>query len=565
MSGEKNSVKTLVVLVAIGFVVFAIIYGGISLTSNLGKSKTVVSAEKATETLDKLYKDVTINQVTPRKIPVTLETTNIKDALPEIDKYPAQVENTTDQYIEIFSSTEKAGTGKDGWLVEVADAFNAANIEVNGQRASVMIRGIASGTGMDYITSGKYVPDAFTPSNELWGEMMISQGVKATIADPKLVGNVPGVLFSKAKYDELVKKYGAINLKTITDAVAANEIAMGYTNPFASSTGLNFLISTLNTFDDKDLLSEKAVQGFETFQTNIPFVAFTTLQMRDSAKSGVLDGFILEYQTYANDADLKADYVFTPFGFRHDNPIYEIGTLSADKKEILSKFIEFAKSSENQKLASDYGFNNLNDYVPEIAPVTGDVITQAQKLWKEKKNGANDIAAVFVADISGSMDGEPINKLRESLLSGSNFIGKDNSIGLVTFSSDVNINLPIAKFDLNQRSLFAGAITDMQANGGTAMFDAIIVATKMLMDEKAVNPNAKLMLFVLSDGDTNRGHSFNDVESMLSVLKIPIYTIGYNADIKVLQNISNINEAASINADTDDVIYKLQNLFNAQM
>lgn len=565
MSGEKNSVKTLVVLVAIGFVVFAIIYGGISLTSNLGKSKTVVSAEKATETLDKLYKDITINQVTPRKIPVTLETTSIKDALPEIDKYPAQVDNTTDQYIEIFSSTEKAGTGKDGWLVEVADAFNAANIEVNGQRASVMIRGIASGTGMDYITSGKYVPDAFTPSNELWGEMMISQGVKATIVDPKLVGNVPGVLFSKAKYDELVKKYGAINLKTITDAVAANEIAMGYTNPFASSTGLNFLISTLNTFDDKDLLSEKAVQGFETFQTNIPFVAFTTLQMRDSAKSGVLDGFILEYQTYANDADLKADYVFTPFGFRHDNPIYEIGTLSADKKEILNKFIEFAKSTENQKLASDYGFNNLGDYVPEIAPVTGDVITQAQKLWKEKKNGANDIAAVFVADISGSMDGEPINKLRESLLSGSNFIGKDNSIGLVTFSSDVNINLPIAKFDLNQRSLFAGAITDMQANGGTAMFDAIIVATKMLMDEKAVNPNAKLMLFVLSDGDTNRGHDFSDVESMLSVLKIPIYTIGYNADIKVLQNISNINEAASINADTDDVIYKLQNLFNAQM
>jgi Ca-activated chloride channel family protein len=97
------------------------------------------------------------------------------------------------------------------------------------------------------------------------------------------------------------------------------------------------------------------------------------------------------------------------------------------------------------------------------------------------------------------------------------------------------------------------------------MFDAIVAASKMLMEEKAKDPNAKLMLFVLSDGETNCGHSLNDIEGMIKSLKIPIYTIGYNADIKVLQNLSNINEAASINADSDDVVYKLGSLFNAQM
>ncbi len=73
------------------------------------------------------------------------------------------------------------------------------------------------------------------------------------------------------------------------------------------------------------------------------------------------------------------------------------------------------------------------------------------------------------------------------------------------------------------------------------------------------------MLFVLSDGETNRGHDFSDIKDIIESLRIPVYTIGYNADIDVLQNLSNINEAASINADTDDVIYKIQNLFNAQM
>jgi Ca-activated chloride channel family protein len=436
---------------------------------------------------------------------------------------------------------------------------------VNGQTVSVRIRGIASGLGMDYIVSEKYVPDAFTPSNELWGEMMKSKGTIVTLTEKRLAGNVTGVLMSKKKYDELVGKYGSINLKNITDAVAANEIAMGYTNPFASSTGLNFLVSTLSTFDGGNPVSDKAIAGFETFQDKIPFVAYTTLQMRESAESGVLDGFIMEYQTYCNAPELKSNYVFTPFGVRHDSPMYEIGDLSADKKEILSQFVEFCKADKSQKLASEYGFNNLNDYKPEIQEVNGDVISEAQKLWKEKKNANRAIAAVFVADISGSMEGEPLNKLKESLLSGSNYIGKDNSIGLVTFSDDVNINLPIGKFDINHRSSFTGAVQDMQANGGTAMFDGIIVATKMLMEEKAKDPNAKLMLFILSDGEANQGHSLNDIKDMIKALKIPVYTIGYNANIKALEGLSSINEAASINADSDDVIYKLGSLFNAEM
>jgi Ca-activated chloride channel family protein len=73
------------------------------------------------------------------------------------------------------------------------------------------------------------------------------------------------------------------------------------------------------------------------------------------------------------------------------------------------------------------------------------------------------------------------------------------------------------------------------------------------------------MLFVLSDGETNYGHSLNDVRDMLQAFKIPIYTIGYNANIKALQSLSDINEAASINADSEDVVYKLGSLFNAQM
>lgn len=565
MAGKGNQTKVFFVLLGIAVVVFAAIYFGIGATRNIGKNTSVLSYENAVKKINRLYNNVSVTSTTPVKAQISLGTGDVKESLPEITKFPPQVVNTTESFVEIFSSTEKAGSDKDGWLLEVANDFNNTGITVNGKEVSVMIRGIASGMGTDYIISGKYIPDAFSPSNELWGEMIKDSGIKITLEDKRLTGNVAGILLSRSKHDELIKKYGAINIKVITDAVANNEIAMGYTNPFASSTGLNFLVSALYTFDTKDILSEKAVAGFEKFQANIPFVAYTTLQMRDSAKSGVLDGFIMEYQTYNNTPDLKSEYIFSPFGVRHDSPLYSLGNISDEKKQILKKFAEYCKSAKVQKLASDYGFNNLENYKTELGTISGSQIIQAQKLWKEKKNVNKKIAAVFVADVSGSMEGAPINKLKQSLLNGSQYIGKENSIGLVSFSNDVYINLPIGKFDINQRSYFAGAVDTLQAGGSTAMFDGIIVAAKMLVEEKQKTPDASLMLFVLSDGETNYGHTLNDVEDMLKALKIPIYTIGYNADIKVLQSLSGINEAASINADSEDVVYKLGSLFNAQM
>ena len=519
------------------------------------------------KSLDKIISEINVNTVTHQKVPVDVQA-DLKDSLPEISKYPPQVNSSTPSHIEIFSSTEKAGSGTDGWLTEVAKDFNNAAIMIDGKQVSVTLRGMPSGQGADYITSDKYLPDAYTPSNELWGEMIVSRGVKAQLVQKRLAGNVAGILLTKAKKDELIAKYGAINIKTIVDAVANKELEMGYTNPFASSTGLNFLVSTLQTFDSSNLLSDKAAAGFEGFQANIPVVAYTTLQLRESAKSGVLDGLILEYQTYMNTPDIRS-YEFTPFGVRHDSPMYAIGELSAEKMKILNKFVEFTKQEKYQTLATKYGFNGFNEYQSNASAVSGDVIIQAQKLWKEKKNAGKPICAVFVVDVSGSMDGEPLNKLKHSLLQGQNYIGKDNMVGLISYSNDVHIDLPVAKFDLNQRSLFAGAVEDLQAGGSTSTFDGIAVAMKMLIDQKAAGPNAdpnlRPRIFVLSDGRSNTGHSLDDIRKIVQDLGIPIDTIGYNADIPELQAISVINEGACINADTEDVVYQLRNLFMADL
>ncbi|HII06746.1 MAG TPA: VWA domain-containing protein [Methanotrichaceae archaeon] len=562
---NNSDKKVILRIVGAAVAVFLLVYLGIT---TLTGDPDDLDERDAVEKLEDIIEDINVNNPgTPHPIPVDITPENLKDTLPDISSYPPQVRETTSNYIEIFSSTEKAGSGTDGWLTKVAQDFNDARIKIDGKQVSVRLRGIPSGEAADYITSGKSRPDAYTPSNELWGEIIISQGIKAELVEKKLAGNVAGILLTKTKKDELVNKYGAINTKTIVDAVANDELDMGYTNPFASSTGLNFLISALYAFDSSDLLSDRAASGFESFQPNIPVVCYTTLQMREAAKSGLLEGFVLEYQTYMNEPKIR-HYEFTPFGFRHDNPMYAIGELSEEKRQILNEFVEFTQQEKYQALATENGFNGLDEYKSGTGPVRGDEIIQSQRLWKDVKN-AKPICAVFVADVSGSMDGEPLNNLKRSLLEGQKYIGGNNLIGLVSYSNDVNIDLPIAKFDLDQRPQFAGAVYDLQAGGSTATFDAIAVAMNMLIEQKAAgpnkDPNLKPRIFVLSDGKDNRGHSLKHIIPIMDEFGIPIYTIGYNADIDALEEISIRTEGACINADTENVVYKLRNLFNAEL
>jgi Ca-activated chloride channel family protein len=224
-------------------------------------------------------------------------------------------------------------------------------------------------------------------------------------------------------------------------------------------------------------------------------------------------------------------------------------------------------SDESQKLAKSYGFNRLDDYNGDGIEYTGADLIGAQRLWKNNKDSGRDISAVFVADISGSMDGEPLNLLKKSLTNGAQYINNNNRIGLVSYSTDVTIELEIDKFDLNQRAFFQGAVENLSANGSTASYDAIVVALDMLIKEKESNPNAKLMLFLLSDGEANVGASLDDIRGVLEYYQIPVYTISYGeyADTDAMEAVSAINEAASINATVEDVVYKMKSLFNAQM
>ena len=546
---SKSMVAVGIGIVAVMITILIIIIAGKakggSEEGNTGSS-TVAKAK----TLEELGSKIQVNKATPSKGTVSFDNNNLYDELPEIDKYPLAVTGHGEVDIEIFTSGEKAGTGDDSWLVDVATRFNGENHTLaSGKSVSISVRSVASGTAADYIISNKYVPDLYSPSNTLFGEYAKANGGDLEIYEERLVGNTAGILVKKGTYSDF---------DSVIKAVQDNKINVGYTNPQTSATGLNLLLTLL----------EGGTENFTKFNANIPYVAYTTQQMRDSASNGKLDGMLTEYQAYIHDENLTSMYDFIPFGVRHDNPAFicKKSSKSQDELEAIRMIVDYCLSADMQKIATQKGFNANNDYTSKLN-FSGAQVTQALVTYKKEKDNGKDIIAVFVADCSGSMSGDAMNQLKSSLTNGMSYINDNNYIGLVSYNHKVTIELEIAEFDLTQRSYFQGAVDNLYANGSTSTYEALVVAAQMVEKAKESHPDAKCMIILLSDGYANGDYRITDVEDAIRQSTIPVYTISYgsDADKAELQKVAGINEAASINADSDDIVYKLKNLFNSQL
>lgn len=374
----KKNIFPVVATIAVVGVVLGVFSMTVMRDSNI--STNTMTTEQAYANLSSKMKRIGVQEVSvnPQQLDVS-EFLDAKDELPNIDSsYPFVVEGNGDVNIEIFSSGEKAAeSGSDSFLTSMAKKFNAQHNKTSGDKTmSVSLRSVPSGTAAEYISTGKYQPECYTPSNTLFGELVKNEGVELTVEADRLVGNVAGILVSKKTGDMLRSEYGEASVSSVLNATIDGKIMMGYSNPYTSATGLNFLLEALASSGSDTIVDTAAVENFQKFQANVPLVSFTTQQMVQSADKGIVDGVVMEYQSYQNDPTLQRNYEFIPFGVRHDNPLYSIGSISAEKKEVIAAFVSLC--AQNQAEATKDGFNGLDDYAYTGKAYDGNTIAQAQ-------------------------------------------------------------------------------------------------------------------------------------------------------------------------------------------
>lgn len=500
---------------------------------------------------------------------IQLTRTNLLAMLPDLAEYPLAIDaqdSANTEAAEIFASSDKAGTGVDGIYLELAEKFNQQRRTLsNGKQAAIAVRKMDSGLGAQFIMTGQYVPDGYSPSNAVWANLANANGAKLTTIADVTAPSVAGIIVKKAKFDQITTDSKLDIAKLLTN-VSNGSFAMGYTNPYQSATGLNFLLTILDAFakgDQTQMLSPDVASAFEAFQLGIPFVAQNTLQMRDAAMgSGVLDGFVSSDQTWSGMTGME-EYQFVPFGARQDNPLYATSAADPSEQEVLKLFAHFIDTQK--PILEKYHFGKDLTYKSAYQIPDGGVIAQAQKLWKQKKSGGKPIAAVFVTDISGSMEGERIKNLKKALIESSDLISANNAIGLVSYSDMVNVDLPINPFNVQQKSLFNGAVEQLSVGGKTATYSATLVAANLLNEFKKTHPDYKTVIFVLSDGETNMGIDFQQTKALLEVQGTPIHTIAYELSSAELKEMASLAEGAYTESSTGSASFRIGNLLNSEM
>lgn len=526
-----------------------------------------ISRDDAIAEMDAILSRVSVYE---EEAPVDLDMvdySNEADALADISVFPVTVQGNGEINLEIAADTELSSEAPDDWMNILAQRFNREDHEYNGKKVTITVRQITGGEVVTYMRAGLYQPDLYVPSHGAWGKMLDASGIQTVTLCDRLLGNTAGILISDKVYDSFLEKYKEVSMKTVVDATINHDLTFAYTYPYASSTGLNMLTMILAAFDPANPLSETASEKLLEYQKTAPPTAHTTAIMRNNAKKGIVNAMAMEEQAYVLNKEL-ADYIYVPVGIRHDHPVFSFSYVSKEKQEAARLFIDYCLTEDAQKLGYEKGFNRHDDYKGQDPGLDGLGYLAAQKLWKKNKTGGRPVIAVFVTDISGSMRGNKIASLQDALLRSAQFIDSENYLGLIAYSDDVHVMLPIGQFDSMQRAKFSGAVKQLSANGRTAIYDATMAAMKMLLDKQKEIPDAIPVMFVLSDGHQEGGVNLSRILPIVKAVKIPIYTIGFEmweedeAEMKKLSQVS--GEAELTDAGDKDVVNVLRGLLNSR-
>ncbi|NER82019.1 MAG: ABC transporter substrate-binding protein, partial [Leptolyngbya sp. SIO1D8] len=227
----------------------ALLWGclGSEMPANLSSMPAIDSPEQAeTVLLETLLPNIETEEMfVSDEVASRYNTDNIIEPLPNVEDFPLHAatpsNNPNTLYLEIYSSSEKANVDKQNerWLVEVAEAFNQqALTTASGQTIQVGIRQIPSGTAARLLAAGTLQPAGYSPSNDLWIELLKSQEVSITPVEESLVLNTAGFVLQADAYTALGSD---VSFEQIVDAMLSGQLTAGYPNPYTSSTSLNLL------------------------------------------------------------------------------------------------------------------------------------------------------------------------------------------------------------------------------------------------------------------------------------------------------------------------------------
>ena len=168
----------------------------------------------------------------------------------------------------------------------------------------------------------------------------------------------------------------------------------------------------------------------------------------------------------------------------------------------------------------------------------------------EKKCNAD---LICVIDISGSMDGEKIQLVRESLKVLVEMMDKTDRLALVLFDNQASIFYDLNYMTDKEKSIIKQKIDKINASGGTNILSGLEKAVEILkvIKNDKNNTNRVSSIILLSDGCDNYSNDIQLAESLKKLTKglnlsftLNTFGYGYDHDPKIMNKLANIRDGS---------------------
>ncbi|ALF53332.1 Mg-chelatase subunit ChlD [Nostoc piscinale CENA21] len=258
--------------------------------------------------------------------------------------------------------------------------------------------------------------------------------------------------------------------------------------------------------------------------------------------------------------------------------------VSADEKAAAEKFITYWRSPETQKIATDLGLRPGTPGValgakfrPEfgveaqakydsLRPPKPEVVDAMLKSWQELAKKPSLV--VVVVDSSGSMSGDKLPAVQNTLQNYIKNLGPKEQIALIDFDSVIR---PPVLVDGTPQGRDRGwqFINGLQADGGTKLYDAALEARNWL--QQNLRKDAINAVLILTDGeDAGSNIKLNELEEELQKSgfatdqRIGFFTIGYGKEGEfqpdVLKAIAELNGGYYSQGNPETISQVMSNL-----
>jgi Ca-activated chloride channel homolog len=460
-------------------------------------------------------------------------------------------------------------------IAPLVQRFNAERHTAGGRPVFIDAKVVPSGDVEAGIAKGRLKPVLWSPASSFWGRLLNYE------ADDELVGDRnPSIVRTPlviALWQRLADAYGypkrplgfgELARLATGGWAAAGKPAFGpfkyvHTNPDVSTAGLSAVAASYYAAVGKKegLTPADVARGrakVRQLERSIVHYGDTTLFIEQemqkrglgyASAAAMEETTLIHFNRHAGDGEHLVAVYPREGTFYSDNPLITLkgGWVTAEQRRAAAVFGAFLARVITPEVAGAQGFRPANDEQAPAGLVTAangvdpkqpktvlrlpepKVLHEIKSAWRADRKPAN---VLMVLDISGSMTEEGrMTHARAGLKAFLHEVTRRDRVGLMTFSDDSKLLVPIAPMSRNRRKLIEA--TDRVAPlGGTRLRDTIADAMEVV-GAHAV-PNAINAVVVLTDGDDNGSVRTEDrlaqaleQQTRESRTQIRVFTIAY--------------------------------------